>query len=125
MEGDSRRLLVVPEQRPEADAIVPAAIDECQVPFTTDSLHDLASPINQVGTMSGLFIDRYRNRLDEDADALLGHMERSTRHLHRLMAGLARYVATVIHGMAVQAASGTTRAELRRVAEAALRAWPR
>jgi AcrR family transcriptional regulator len=40
-------------------------------------------------------------------------------------AGLARYVATVIHGMAVQAASGTTRAELRRVAETALRAWPR
>jgi hypothetical protein len=40
-------------------------------------------------------------------------------------AGLARYVATVIHGMAVQAASGTTRAELRRVAETALRVWPR
>jgi AcrR family transcriptional regulator len=39
-------------------------------------------------------------------------------------AGLARYVATVIQGMAVQAASGTTRAELRRVAETALRAWP-
>ena len=39
--------------------------------------------------------------------------------------GLARYVATVIHGMAVQAASGTTRAELRRVAETALRVWPR
>jgi len=38
---------------------------------------------------------------------------------------LARYVTTVIQGMAVQAASGTTRAELRRVAEAALRAWPR
>jgi hypothetical protein len=34
-------------------------------------------------------------------------------------AGLARYVVTVIHGMAVQAASGTTRAELRRVAETA------
>jgi len=39
-------------------------------------------------------------------------------------ADLARFIATVIHGMAVQAASGATRAELRRVAETALRAWP-
>lgn len=39
-------------------------------------------------------------------------------------ANLARYVMTVIHGMAVQAAGGTTREELRRVVELALRAWP-
>jgi AcrR family transcriptional regulator len=37
---------------------------------------------------------------------------------------LARYVLTVLHGMAVQAAGGATREELRRVAELALRAWP-
>jgi AcrR family transcriptional regulator len=39
-------------------------------------------------------------------------------------ADLARYVATVIYGMAVQAAGGARREELRRVAETALRAWP-
>jgi AcrR family transcriptional regulator len=39
-------------------------------------------------------------------------------------ADLARFVVTVIHGMAVQAASGAGRKELRRVAELALRAWP-
>ncbi len=39
-------------------------------------------------------------------------------------AALARYVATVTQGMAVQAAGGATRAELRRVAETALRAFP-
>jgi AcrR family transcriptional regulator len=39
-------------------------------------------------------------------------------------ADLARYLATVIHGMAVQAAGGTSREELRRVAATALRAWP-
>jgi AcrR family transcriptional regulator len=39
-------------------------------------------------------------------------------------ADLARYVVIVIHGMAVQAASGATRAELNRVVETALRAWP-
>jgi hypothetical protein len=39
-------------------------------------------------------------------------------------ADLARYVATVTYGMAVQAASGASRAQLRRVARLAMRAWP-
>ena len=39
-------------------------------------------------------------------------------------ATLARYVATVLNGLAVQAASGATEAELRRVAAMAMRAWP-
>jgi AcrR family transcriptional regulator len=39
-------------------------------------------------------------------------------------AGLARFVATVIHGMAVQAASGASRKDLERVVATALRAWP-
>jgi AcrR family transcriptional regulator len=39
-------------------------------------------------------------------------------------AALARYVATVMHGIAVQAASGASAPELRRVATLALRAWP-
>jgi AcrR family transcriptional regulator len=37
---------------------------------------------------------------------------------------LARYVATVLQGMSVQAAGGASREELRRVADTALRAWP-
>ena len=39
-------------------------------------------------------------------------------------ADLARYVVTVIQGIAVQAASGAARKELGRVIENALRAWP-
>lgn len=39
-------------------------------------------------------------------------------------AQLAFYLATVLHGMAVQAAGGAGRRELRRVVETALRAWP-
>ena len=39
-------------------------------------------------------------------------------------ADLARYVTTVTQGMAVQAAGGASREELRRVVETALRAWP-
>lgn len=39
-------------------------------------------------------------------------------------ADLARYAATVLRGMAVQAAGGATRKELRKVAQIALRNWP-
>ena len=39
-------------------------------------------------------------------------------------ADLARYVATLLQGMAVQAAGGASRDELRRVVATALRAWP-
>jgi AcrR family transcriptional regulator len=38
---------------------------------------------------------------------------------------LSRYIATVTEGMAVQAAGGATRAELRRTAETAMAAWPK
>jgi AcrR family transcriptional regulator len=40
-------------------------------------------------------------------------------------ADLARYVATVSHGIAVQAADGATRDQLNRVAETAMLAWPK
>jgi hypothetical protein len=39
-------------------------------------------------------------------------------------ATLARYVSTVLNGLAVQAASGATENELRQVAAVAMRAWP-
>lgn len=39
-------------------------------------------------------------------------------------ADLARYIATVLHGMAVQAAGGASPRELQRVARLALNAWP-
>ena len=39
-------------------------------------------------------------------------------------AGLARYVMTVLQGMAVQGADGASPDQLRRVAQVALRAWP-
>ncbi len=40
-------------------------------------------------------------------------------------ADLARYVMTVLQGMAVQGADGAGRDQLRRVAQMALRAWPK
>jgi AcrR family transcriptional regulator len=39
-------------------------------------------------------------------------------------AALARFIATVMQGMAVQASGGATRKELRAIADTALKAWP-
>jgi hypothetical protein len=39
-------------------------------------------------------------------------------------ATLARYTATMLNGLAVQSASGTTEKELRLVAALAMQAWP-
>jgi AcrR family transcriptional regulator len=39
-------------------------------------------------------------------------------------ADLARYLSAVLQGMAVQAAGGATRAQLRKIAEMTLRGWP-
>ncbi len=39
-------------------------------------------------------------------------------------ATLARFIATVLNGLAVQAASGATEKELRRVSALAMQAWP-
>ena len=40
-------------------------------------------------------------------------------------ADLARFIMTVIHGMSVRAAGGASRAELHRIADTALLAWPK
>jgi hypothetical protein len=39
-------------------------------------------------------------------------------------ADLARYISAILQGMAVQAAGGTSREQLRKIAEMALRTWP-
>jgi hypothetical protein len=39
-------------------------------------------------------------------------------------ADLARFLATVMHGLSIEAAGGAQRAELARVARMALRVWP-
>lgn len=40
-------------------------------------------------------------------------------------AALARYVVTILHGLAVQAASGATRKDLQQVVHLAIQGWPR
>jgi hypothetical protein len=71
-----------------------------------------------------------------DASWFKAHWRAETRRLQRAKreddlpknadpAELAHYVMTVVRGMAVQSAGGASRDQLHRVAQIALRAWPK
>src|SRR4051812_48159704 len=68
-------------------------------------------------------------RREEGVEALRRRLERAVQEGDLPPgadpAALARFVAVVVHGMAVHAAGGAGRGELSEVAEVALRAWPK
>jgi light-regulated signal transduction histidine kinase (bacteriophytochrome) len=70
----------------------PAARDDCYVRFNADSLHDLMSPVNQIGTLVELVLNKHRGTLDQEAEALFGYVQSSARRLQNLTAGLRTYV---------------------------------
>jgi AcrR family transcriptional regulator len=68
------------------------------------------------------------SRRAADVAAIRGRFQRAIREsdlpARADASALARFVATVMHGMAVQAASGASRKELLRVKDMFLRTWP-
>jgi AcrR family transcriptional regulator len=100
--------------------------------FLTDPCHPKGCLAVQGALASGADAECIRNELETRR---AGSLARIRDRLKRAKkdgdlpadadpAGLARYLATVIEGMAVQAAGGASRKELERVAETALRAFP-
>jgi chemotaxis family two-component system sensor kinase Cph1 len=65
---------------------------ECYVPLYADSLHDLASPANQISTLFELFRRRQGQEVRGDDEALLNMMQLSTERLQKLMSALRDYV---------------------------------
>lgn len=92
MEPNSIELIVVPGREPETATIEKAPAEDCTVPLSSHSLHDLAGPINQVSATVGLLLKRYQGRLGNDAETLFGYIESSTNRLQNLLAGLYRYL---------------------------------
>jgi len=66
--------------------------EDCCVHFNSDSLHDLSSPVDQMGTIVDLILHKYRGRLDEEAESLFGFIQSSTNRLQNLLAGLKVYL---------------------------------
>jgi chemotaxis family two-component system sensor kinase Cph1 len=62
------------------------------VRLNSDSLHDLMSPINQIGTISELLLKKYRGALDEDAETLFDFIQGSASRLQNLLDGLRTYM---------------------------------
>ncbi|MGH6735960.1 MAG: TetR/AcrR family transcriptional regulator [Methyloceanibacter sp.] len=103
---------------------------------TAESLGDKRNPpgclIVQGALCGGDDCDSVKKELDARRDASVALIRDRLKRAKRDgdlpedadPAGLARFYATVIHGMAVEAAGGASRKELERVADMALRAWP-
>jgi light-regulated signal transduction histidine kinase (bacteriophytochrome) len=70
----------------------PIACDDCYVRINADSLHDLMSPVNQIGTLAELMLKKYGGALDREAEALFGFVQSSASRLQDLIAGLSTYV---------------------------------
>ncbi len=54
--------------------------------------HDLLGPLNQAAALLALFIKRYRNQLDSDADHLMDFLESTSRRTEGVLAGVARFM---------------------------------
>src|SRR5207253_4369440 len=82
-----------------------------------------------VGDAAGSVRKEAAGRRVASEDALRRRLQRAKREgdlpKNADPAELARYVMTVLRGMAVQGADGARPAQLRRVAQLALRAWPK
>jgi AcrR family transcriptional regulator len=102
------------------------------IELVTDSRNPRGCFIVQAALACGDTADCVRRELSKRRDALVTALR---KRFERAVAegdltsdcdpaDLARYVATVMHGMSVQAASGAGRGELEQVAKIALKAWP-
>ena len=73
----------------------PSPREEEWVPLTTDSLHDLASPVNQIGSIMDLILKKHAGALDDDAKVLFGYLQNATARLQNLLGGLRTFMQMV------------------------------
>jgi AcrR family transcriptional regulator len=118
-------------QQPTARAVVEQVLRET-IELITDSRNPRGCFMVQAALACGDTADCIRRELakrrDAGVTALRERFERAAAEGDLAAdcnpADLARYVATVMHGLSVQAAGGAPRNELERVAKIALKAWP-
>jgi len=91
MPGQSKNLTPgnIHAYRPDAGS---STGTDCCMYLNADFLHDLSSPVNQLGTLTELMLRKYRGTLDEEAEDLVGFIQSSTNRLQNLMAGLRAYM---------------------------------
>jgi light-regulated signal transduction histidine kinase (bacteriophytochrome) len=80
---------VQPGKRP---ARAPSTCAEDCVHLTSDSLHDLASPVNQLGSLTDLVVKKYAGNLDDEAKVLFGYLSGAVDRLQNLLTGLRTFM---------------------------------
>jgi AcrR family transcriptional regulator len=117
--------------QPTARAVV-ERLFESTIDMLTDSRNPHGCFLVQGALACGDTADRMRREMAKRRDAFVTALrERFEQAVKEqdlsptaVPADLARFVATILHGMSVQATSGARRQELEGVAQIALRAWP-
>jgi len=60
--------------------------------FSARAGHDLLGPMNQASSLLALFVQRYGNELDAEADVLLGFLQSSSVRMQGVVAGVLGYL---------------------------------
>jgi len=87
--------LISMQRKTRTSVVRLAPCDGDYLHLTSDSLHDLASPINQVCILTDLVANRCQDTLDEESKVLFGHLQSSAKRLQNLLAGLRTYMQVV------------------------------
>jgi light-regulated signal transduction histidine kinase (bacteriophytochrome) len=69
--------------------------DDGSVQVTSEVLHDLVGPVNQVRSMVDLLVKKYRGKLDDEGETLCGFIQAAAERLQTLMSGLTTHVRIV------------------------------
>ena len=56
--------------------------------FASTTAHEIVGPVDQISSLVALFVQRYRGKLDNDADTLLSHVEAARSRLATTALGL-------------------------------------
>jgi signal transduction histidine kinase len=102
------RLLVILRDTPERAALVEALADQAAQlarsnrdleQFAHVAAHDLQEPLRMVGSYTQLVAQRYRGRLDRDADEFLAFATEGAARMQRLLDGLIEYSRVASRGL--------------------------
>ncbi len=73
------------------------AMLEALTELTSRAGHDMVGPLNQAGSLLALFIKRYKDSLDSDAEQLLGFLHSASVRMEGVVNGLRDYMEAIGH----------------------------
>jgi light-regulated signal transduction histidine kinase (bacteriophytochrome) len=76
----------------ERDAAQARALLTALKGFSEKAGHDLAGPLNQASSLLGLFIKKYRNQIDADADQLLDYLLSGAERMESAARGVRKFM---------------------------------